>query len=67
MGVEGRWRIVWCGLVVLMVCGGLTAATLHRQLQLSPGTVQVLLNGVLATVAVAMVGAAYFTLRLGRR
>lgn len=67
MSVAGRWRIVWCGLVVLMVCGGLTAATLHRQLQLGPGTVHILLNGVLATVAVAMVGAAHYTLRLGRQ
>ncbi|HEY7722081.1 MAG TPA: hypothetical protein VIB11_09610 [Pedococcus sp.] len=67
MSVAGRWRIVWCGLVVLMVGGCLTAATFHRELRLSPATVQVLLNAVLATVAVVMVGAAYYTLRLGRR
>jgi hypothetical protein len=67
MNVAGRWRILWCGLAGLTVAGALTAASFSQQLQLSPATVRVLLDAVLAIVAVVMVGAAYYTLRIGRR
>ena len=66
MNVAGRWRILWCGLAGLTVAGALTAASFSQQLQ-EPATVRVLLDAVLAIVAVVMVGAAYYTLRIGRR
>lgn len=59
------WRSVGGGLLGLTVALALVAVAVPGQHLVSDEDAQILLDGVLAIVAVTMVGAAYYTLRAG--
>ncbi len=59
------WRLVGSGLIGIAVGLALVAVALPGQRLISDEDAQVVLDGVLAIVAVTMVGAAYYTLRAG--
>lgn len=59
------WRLVGGGLTGLTVGVALVLVAVPGQRLVSDEDAQILLDGVLAIVAVTMVGAAYYTLRAG--
>jgi hypothetical protein len=61
------WHRAFVGLVAVFLTLPLAAVALRGPLHLSTPTAQKLLDGVLALLAVAMVGAAHYVLRLPRR
>jgi hypothetical protein len=61
------WHRAFVGLVAVPLTLPLAAVALRDPLHLSTPTAQILLDGALAVLAVAMVGAAYYVLRLPRR
>jgi hypothetical protein len=60
-----RWRIVGSGLIGTLVGLALVVVALPGQRLIGDEEAQIVLDGVLALVAVTMVGAAYYTLRAG--
>lgn len=59
------WHLVGSGLIGITVGLALVAVALPGQRLISDEDARVVLDGVLAIVAVTMVGAAYYTLRAG--
>jgi hypothetical protein len=61
------WHRAFAGLVAVLLTVPLAVVALRGPLHLSTAAAQTLLDGVLAVLAVAMVGAAHQMLRLPRR
>jgi hypothetical protein len=61
------WHRAFGVLVALCLTLPLAAVALQEPLHLSSSAAQTLLDGVMAVLAVVMVGAAYYVLRLPRR